>query len=106
MTRFILTPSAGQDLEDIWNYLARDSVGLANRVLKALEQAIRKLAKHQGLGHFREDLADRRHKFFLVYSDLIVYRPGTNPLQVIRVVHAARDIQSLLGFRPEDDQSD
>jgi hypothetical protein len=43
-------------------------------------------------------LADRRHRFFLVYSYLIVYRFETNPLQVIRVLHATRDVQSILGL--------
>ncbi len=59
---------------------------------------MQRLAKSPGIGHLREDLADRRHRFFLVYSYLIVYRPGTKPLQVIRVLHAARDVRTLLGF--------
>jgi plasmid stabilization system protein ParE len=44
----------------------------------------------------REELADRRHRFFLVYSYLIIYRLETKPLQIIRVLHAARDVQSIL----------
>jgi plasmid stabilization system protein ParE len=98
MKPFVLTPRAEQDLSDIWDYIAADSVDAADRVLTALERAIYKLSKSPGLGHWREDLADKRHRFFLVYSYLIVYRPETKPLQVIRVLHAARDIQSILGF--------
>lgn len=48
------------------------------------------------MGHWREELADRRHKFLLVYSYLIVYRHQTKPIQVIRILHASRDIQKLL----------
>jgi toxin ParE1/3/4 len=59
------------------------------------------LAKNPGIGHTREELADRRHRFFLVYSYLIVYRFETQPLQVIRVLHAARDVQSILGLTGE-----
>ena len=55
-----------------------------------------------GIGHLRVDLADRRHRFFLVYSYLIVYRSQTKPLQVIRVLHAARDVQEILGLTPEE----
>ena len=33
-----------------------------------------KVAKNPGVGHWREDLADKRHRFLLVYSYLIVYR--------------------------------
>ena len=61
-----------------------------------------KLAKAPGIGHMREELADRRHRFFLVYSYLIVYRYETKPLQVIRVLHAARDVQSILRLIPEE----
>ena len=50
----------------------------------------------------REESADRRHRFFLVHSYLIVYRIGTQPLQVIRVLHAARDVQSILAIVAEE----
>ena len=50
----------------------------------------------------REELADRRHRFFLVYSYLIVYRFETKPLQVLRVLHAARDVQGILGLTSEE----
>jgi hypothetical protein len=53
-----------------------------------------------GIGHLRVDLADRRHRFFLVYSYVIVYRSQTKPLQV--VLHAARDVQEILGLTPEE----
>jgi plasmid stabilization system protein ParE len=45
MKRFVLTPRARQDLNDIWDYIAADNVEAAERVLDALEGAIVKLAK-------------------------------------------------------------
>src|SRR5260370_27323157 len=102
MKRFILTPRAKQDLNDIWNYIAEDSLEAADRVLDTLDKAIVKLAKNAGIGHWREDLTDKRHKLFLVYSYLIVYRHETKPLQVIRVLHAARDVQNILGLATDD----
>jgi toxin ParE1/3/4 len=101
MKPFVLTPLAAQDLNDIWDYLAGKNINAADRVLHALEKTMRGLAKSPGIGHLREDLADRRHRFLLVYSYLIVYRPETKPLQVIRVLHAARDVQRLLGLPTE-----
>jgi plasmid stabilization system protein ParE len=98
MTAFVLTPAAAQDLEAIWEFVAQDNSAAADRVLKALENAMRKLARNPGMGHRREDLADRCHRFLLVYSYLVVYRVETEPLQVLRVLHAARDVQALLGF--------
>jgi antitoxin ParD1/3/4/toxin ParE1/3/4 len=101
MKKFILTQHARQDVNDIWDYIASDSIEAADRVLEALDDAMIKLAKNPGIGHWREDLTDERHRFFLVYSYLIVYRYETKPLQVIRILHAARDIQSILGLMPD-----
>ena len=102
MKRFILTPRARRDVNDIWDYIAADNIEAADQVLDALDKAIVKLAKNPGMGHWREDLADKRHRFFLVYSYLIVYRHETRPLQIIRVLHASRDVQSILGLATDD----
>lgn len=96
MKRFVLTPLARGDLEEIWEYVANDSVRAATQLLNDLEASIRALAKNPGIGHLREDLADRRHRFFPVGSHLIVYRSQTKPLQIIRILHASRDVQALL----------
>jgi antitoxin ParD1/3/4/toxin ParE1/3/4 len=100
MRKFVLTPLAKQDVNDIWNYLASRNPEAANRVLEALEHAMLRLAKSPGIGHWRDELADKRHRFFLVYSYLIVYRHETKPLQTVRVLHAARDVQNMLGLLP------
>ena len=102
MKPFVLTPRAQQDVSDIWDYIADDNIDAADRVLEALERAMLKLAKNPGIGHWREELADKRHRFLLVYSYLIVYRHETKPLQIIRVLHAARDVQSILGLTPDE----
>ena len=102
MNPYVLTPRAEQDLSGIWDYIAEDSIDAADRVLLAIENAVQRLANRPGIGHLREDLADQRHRFWLVYSYLIVYRIGTQPLQVIRVLHAARDVQSILGIVAEE----
>lgn len=102
MKRFVLTTRARQDVSDLWDYIADDNIEAANRVLEALETAMLKLAKNPGIGHLREELADQRHRFFLVYSYLIVYRHQTKPLQIIRVLHAARDVQIILGLSADE----
>jgi plasmid stabilization system protein ParE len=99
---FVVTPLAARDLVGIWDSLAETSPAAADRVLQALQRSMRKLSREPGIGHLREDLADRRHRFFLVYSYLVVYRPDTKPLQVLRVLHAARDVQSLLELNSDD----
>ena len=43
MTRFVLTPLARRDLEEIWDYLALDSRQAAVKVLDRIESTIREL---------------------------------------------------------------
>jgi antitoxin ParD1/3/4/toxin ParE1/3/4 len=102
MKRFILTPRAKQDVNDIWDYIANDNIEAADRVIDALDNAMIKLAKNPGMGHRRDELTDKRHRFLLVYSYLIVYRHETKPLQIVRILHAARDVQSILGLASDE----
>jgi plasmid stabilization system protein ParE len=90
MKRFILTPSAERD------YISVDNIEPADRVLAASESAMVKVAKNPGVGHWREELANKRHRFLLVHSYLIVYRYEAKPLQIVRVLHAAGNVQSIL----------
>jgi toxin ParE1/3/4 len=93
-----------RDLDEIWDYIATDNLEAADRVIDALETAILKLVKTPAIGHWREELADKRHRFFLVYSYLIVYRYEARPLQIVRVLHAARDVQNILNLTHDRSQ--
>lgn len=98
MKRLVLTPLTVGDLNQIWNYIADESIEAADRVIHDIEKTLEQLAVHPGIGHLREDLANERHRFFLVHSYLIIYRTEGDALQVIRILHASRDVQGLLGF--------
>ncbi len=101
MNRFVLTPRAGRDLDDIWSYSAYDNVQAPDAVIDAPEEAMMKLLKNPGIGHRRGELADKRNRFIPVPAYRIVYRPETKPLQIIRVLHGVRGVQSLLGLAPD-----
>lgn len=94
--RFLLTPAARSDLIEIDEYLRRESMRAATRVLARLRDQMRRLAERPGMGHLREDLADEKLRFWPVYSYLIIYRADVRPIQVVRVLHGARDARSLL----------
>jgi plasmid stabilization system protein ParE len=59
LKRFILTPRAKQDFNDIWDYIATGNIEAADRVLDGLYNAMAKLAKSPGLGHWREERQGR-----------------------------------------------
>jgi plasmid stabilization system protein ParE len=93
VSRFVVTPEARQDVLDIWDYVARNSLDAAERVVDRIETAFEKLADAPGIGHFREDLLDQRYRFWSVHSYLIAYRWDVKPIQIIAVVHGARDLE-------------
>ena len=97
--RFVLTPQARADLVDIWNYIAEDSLESADRVLEGLYAAFTRLAEMPGMGYHREDLADARHRFWTVYSYVIAYRDQTRPLEIIAIVHGARQLEAFFQGR-------
>lgn len=99
MSSYQFTPQALDDLFEIWTYIAADDVDAANRVEAAFHDACAFLAKTPLAGRFREDLTDLPLRFWLVqpYRNYwIVYNPERKPLQVIRIIHAARNVPRLL----------
>lgn len=96
MSGYILAPLAEQDLDGIWEYIAKDNLEAADRVIAEIYDAIQNLVKMPGMGHVREDLADRSHRFWPVRDFLIVYHPDTTPLEIVRVFRGSQDIPSLI----------
>lgn len=97
MSRFLLTPAATADLTSIRDYVARDSVTTARRVLREIRQTMRSLASRPGMGHVREELTtDPDLRFWPIYSYLIVYYPEPRPIRIVRVLHGARDVERIL----------
>ncbi|HUO08270.1 MAG TPA: type II toxin-antitoxin system RelE/ParE family toxin [Phycisphaerae bacterium] len=97
-SRFELTAGARLDVLSIWNHLAEEaSIEVADYVLRDIEKAIEKVVESPGIGHSRQDLTNRALLFYRVHSYFVVYRRDTVPLRVVRVIHGAQDIGTLLG---------
>ncbi len=97
---FVLTPEAEEDALAIWQYIADDdSEAAADRVIARLYDECQKLGGMPGLGHERQALLDQRHRFWNLWSYLIVYRWQATPIQIIAIVHGARDLDLFFGDR-------
>ena len=70
MSGYILSPLAAQDLDDIWEFIAHDNLDAADRILEEMYEAVQRLVRMPLIGHFREDLADRSHRFWPVRAFL------------------------------------
>lgn len=88
--RFRFTKSAVNDLLQIADYVSDENPTAAERVVDDIVSAIENLIKFPEMGRVREDLADRRHRVWPVGRYLIFYRPGTEPLEIVRIWDPAR----------------
>jgi antitoxin ParD1/3/4 len=99
---FQFTPQAVDDLDGIWWFIAEDNRDAANRVESEIVATCRRLAMHPQMGVRRQDITTLPVRFWTVTkfpNYVIIYRPETNPLQVIAVLHGKRDLREVLGGR-------
>lgn len=91
---FILTPSASRDIDGILEYVLEHSgPNRALHVHRKLYDGFSKIsAQPKLLGHIRDDLADESLRVYRVFWFLVIYRPETKPVQILRVIHGARDV--------------
>jgi plasmid stabilization system protein ParE len=71
----------------------------ADRVESVIRSKFVYLSEVPGGGHRRQDLTSADVRFFSVYSYLIVYRPETQPLQIVAVLHGRRNLTKILPQR-------
>jgi toxin ParE1/3/4 len=90
-----ITRRAYKDLNEIWDYIANDSVESANRVVDRIYEALATIETNPRAGHTRDDVGDSALRFWSVYSYLVVYRLHGRKVSVTRVVHGARNLKKL-----------
>jgi antitoxin ParD1/3/4 len=96
---YALSSFALRDLFEIWDYIRRDDPAAADRVEAELLKKCESLARMPGQGHPRPDYTSAPVLFFPVYSYLIAFRPGTDPLQILAIIHGARQVKKVLRER-------
>jgi toxin ParE1/3/4 len=89
------TAQAEEDLIDIWLYIANDDVRAADRLLDEIEGNFSLLAEQPRLGPARPDIAPAL-RYLPVRRYLILYREIADGVEIVRVVHGARDVQALM----------
>ena len=97
---FVLSRPAQEDLTDIADYYLREAgPQVVLRILAEFKATLKQLAKNPGIGHRREDLAGPDVLFFPVRPYMMVYRRGRSYIEIIGILHAARDLPRVLGQR-------
>ena len=100
MSGYRLSPRAKAHLVEIrsW-YLKKQSPSGARIVAREFREVFRLLGRNPDIGHKREDLTDKTLRFWPVRSYLVVYRPDTRPLQIVALLHGARDVAHILSVQ-------
>ena len=99
MSAFAVAPEAENDTYNIWRYLLKEAgLAAADRVETELLDAFAGLAKTPGMGHRRPDLTRSDVLFYTLYQFMVVYRLS-EPLQILAVLHAKRNVKRILKDR-------
>ncbi len=93
MTPYRIAPRAQRDLDEIWSYIADDSPASADRLIELFHEKFLLLSSQPLMGEVWPQLADDL-RAFSVGNYLVFYHPVRRGVEVVRVLHAARDIAS------------
>lgn len=96
MPKIIKRPRAKSDLAEIWDYIAEGSEARADAFVETIGQKLQILAERPNIGRPRDELVDALRSF-PVGRYVIFYMPIENGIDVVRVLHGARDLDSVLG---------
>ena len=98
MSTVTVLPRARIDIEEIWDFIAQDSLMQADAFIDRLNAKMRFLAQQPDLGRVRDELCLGVRSFpFERY--VLFYLPTKRGIELVRVLHGARDMDAL--FHPK-----
>jgi toxin ParE1/3/4 len=95
MPRLLIRPQAENDLDEIWWHIAQGSPQNADRFLDLIEETCIVISGYPNMGERRDELL-KELRSFPVGNYLIFYIHLNDGIDIIRVLHGARDWKLLL----------
>lgn len=96
MNRELFAPLARQDLKDLLRYIEQDRPRSGRKFLARIRRKCRTLGENSGLGERRIDISTGEYRVAPLSSYVIVYRVVENRVEIVRVLHGARDWEKLI----------
>ncbi len=90
-----LTELAEADLDELWEYIAGNNPDAADRMVDAVLEGSRMHVRFPGMGQNRDDLQPGL-RCFVVSPYVVFYRPEEDTIEVLRILHGARDIARVI----------
>jgi toxin ParE1/3/4 len=87
--KIIWTPRAEKNLEQIHDYIAKDSPRRAGAFAKRIKEAVRRLQDFPEFGAVVEQLEEPDLRQFFVKSYRVIYRLSESTIEVLTVRHGA-----------------
>jgi toxin ParE1/3/4 len=98
----VSTEAATRDVDEIWSYIADDSIESADRVVDSIYEEILRVGSSPAIGHKRPDLGMWRPiTFWAAGRYLIAYRTSVDETVILAVLHGSRDIPAVLRERED-----
>jgi len=96
MARVLRRPRAAEDIAAVWDFIADDNPDAADHWVDQLDTQLRLLATQPLMGRARDELAPGIRSFpFGRY--LVFYLPIGDGIDVVRVLHGTRDVDTAFG---------
>jgi toxin ParE1/3/4 len=96
MIQYRIADEARADLEEIWLYIAQDDAAAADHFVERIVGKFQMLSNSPGVGRARDELAPSLRSF-PVGQYVIFYQSTEDYLEIVRVLHGARDLPPLFG---------
>ena len=87
---------SGQDIHEIALVIARDQPDAALRWIDRIDEVLQMLAHNPLAGRLRDELAPGVRSF-AIGNYVIFYRARADGIELIRVLHGARDLRRVFG---------
>ena len=89
----IISPLAEEDLEEIWSFVAERDVEAADRLIEEITGRFDHLLAYPEAGRARHELLVNLRSL-PVKRYVIFYQPTDDGVEIFRVLHGSRDVQS------------
>lgn len=88
-------PQAIRDVDEIWEWIAADNIRAADRLGARIAETTDRLADFPESGTPRSELGPGLRSL-VVGHYLVLYRVGPDSVDIVRVVHGARELRALI----------
>jgi toxin ParE1/3/4 len=95
MGRYFLSSLAETDVLAVWEYIARDNLSAADRMIDRFTAAFERVAQFPEIGE-RYEHPKGEFRRIVVGPYLIFYRVSGDEIDIARVLHSARTWEDLL----------